>query len=148
MLGKFEGGCHISMNERKRRIAFIIGGMSRGGAERAISILANDYANRGWAVDIIMLLNNRCEYELHNEINLIPIIGPFRNRIAQLPTWISGIRQYLLVNQPDFVVSFIARVNIVTILSCFGYRGRLIVSEWNDPRNDGRSCIVRLATSI
>ena len=55
---------------------------------------------------------------------------------------------YLLVNQPDFVVSFIARVNIVTILSCFGYRGRLIVSEWNDPRNDGRSCIVRLATSI
>ena len=136
------------MNERKRRIAFIIGGMSRGGAERAISILANDYANRGWAVDIIMLLNNRCEYELHNEINLIPIIGPFRNRIAQLPTWISGIRQYLLVNQPDFVVSFIARVNIVTILSCFGYRGRLIVSEWNDPRNDGRSCIVRLATSI
>ena len=50
------------------RIAFFIGGMSRGGAERVISILANEYADKGWKVDILMLLSNQVGYELNSNI--------------------------------------------------------------------------------
>ena len=54
-----------------KRVAFVIGSMGRGGAERVISILSNSYIKKGWQVDIIMLLENRVEYELSDQINVI-----------------------------------------------------------------------------
>ena len=48
------------------KIAFFIGSLRRGGAERVISILANHYARRGWQVDILLLLENQCGYELES----------------------------------------------------------------------------------
>lgn len=40
------------------KITFFIGHMGYGGAERVISLLANDYCRRGWDTDIVMLLSN------------------------------------------------------------------------------------------
>ena len=39
-------------------IVFIIGGMQRDGAERVISILADDFLKRNWEVYIITALYN------------------------------------------------------------------------------------------
>ncbi|NPV51421.1 MAG: glycosyltransferase family 4 protein [Candidatus Methanofastidiosum sp.] len=134
--------------EETKRIVFLIGSMGRGGAERVISILANSYAERGWKVDILMLLNSRCDYELNHNVNVIPICNENKSRIRQLPNWISSIRKYVIENKPDRIVSFIARINIITILSCIGLKQRIIVSERNDPTADGRSIFVRLATHL
>lgn len=134
--------------EETKRIVFLIGSMGRGGAERVISILANSYAERGWKVDILMLLNNRCNYELNHNVNVIPICNEDKSRVRQLPNWISSIRKYVIENKPDRIVSFIARINIITILSCIGLKQRIIVSERNDPTADGRSIFVRIATHL
>ena len=40
------------------KITFFIGHMGYGGAERVISLLANDYCRRGWDTQIVMLLSN------------------------------------------------------------------------------------------
>lgn len=44
----------------KKKVIFIIGSLSRGGAERVISILANHYASKDWNVDILLLLSANC----------------------------------------------------------------------------------------
>ncbi|MFS0614941.1 glycosyltransferase family 4 protein [Lederbergia ruris] len=131
-----------------RRISFLIGSMRRGGAERVISILANNYAADGWNVDILTLLDDSNEYELNKNINLIPLGNSSKSRVTQLPAWIKSIRSYVIKNRPDRIVSFIARINIITLFSCLGLNQRIVVSERNDPKVDGRSKIVEFATYL
>ncbi|MFH0069896.1 glycosyltransferase family 4 protein [Peribacillus sp. NPDC056705] len=138
----------MNNNHNKRRIVFLIGSMRRGGAERVISLLANNYAERGWEVDILTLLDDNNEYELNRSINVKLIGKQGGSRIRKLPSWINSIRKHIIENKPDRIVSFIARINIITILSCIGLNQRIIVSERNDPKKDGRSALVRIATYI
>jgi len=132
----------------KMRIAFVIGSMGRGGAERVISIIANSYAEKGWNVDIILLLNSKCDYELNNNIRIIDISDSEKSRISNLPRWLFGIRRYIKTYNPHRIVSFVARINILTILANIGIGKNLIISERNDPKSDGRSWTIKIATYL
>lgn len=138
------------MNNRRdgKSITFLIGSMRRGGAERVISILANHYAARGWNVDILTLLDNSNDYELDSSINFSSISDEGKSRFRQLPSWLLSIRRHVKQKKPTVIVSFIARINIITILACLGMKQRIIVSERNDPTADGRSMFVNLATYL
>ncbi|MBY0158840.1 glycosyltransferase family 4 protein [Cytobacillus oceanisediminis] len=138
----------MQVTNSSNRIAFIIGSMGKGGAERVISILANRYASKGWEVDILMLLDDKCDYSLSNSINLIPIIKKGKSRFSQLPNWLSSIRKYVKNYKPNRIVSFVARINLITLLACLGLNQRILISERNDPAADGRSVFVRLSTYV
>lgn len=131
-----------------KRIAFIIGSMRRGGAERVISILANSYAARGWSVDIITLLDDSNDYILEDSIVVRQFGSKIKSRIRQLPHWLSSIRSYVKENNPEYIVSFIARINIITLISCMGLNKSIVVSERSDPRADGRSIFINFATRM
>ena len=132
----------------KKRITFILGSMGGGGAERVISILANHYAEKGWNVDILTLLDEKCSHHLYPSIDIISLANLSFTRIQQLPHWFFKIRNYCKVKKPEVVVSFIARVNIITILACIGLKQRIFVSERNDPAQDGRSLFVKMITNL
>jgi len=137
------------MNSNKsKQIVFVIGSMGRGGAERVISILANTYAREDWKVSIITLLDNKNDYPLDKSIELISFANKKRSRVSQIPKWIFGIRRYISKSRPDVVVSFVARINILTLVACIGLRRKIVVSERNDPKADGRSLFVRIATDL
>ena len=91
------------------RIAFFIGSMGRGGAERVISILANEYADKGWDVDILMLLANRIEYDLRPQINVISLVGSSTSYAKNAISWLTKIRKYVSTVKPDRVVLFVGR---------------------------------------
>lgn len=128
------------------KITFIIGGMARGGAERVISILSNYYAEKGYATDIIVMLTNEVGYRLHETTKIIDFTGKTKSRIKRLPYWRNSIRRYLKENKPDVVVSFVASINLITLSACKNLDVKLIVSERNDPKLDGRSKIVDFLT--
>lgn len=129
-----------------KKIAFIIGSMNRGGAERVISILANQFISVGYKVDIIMLLDNGVGYELSEKINLIDFTTK-RSRLNSLPYWLKEIRKYTKNNIPDTIVSFAARINIITLIATKGIKVPVIVSERNDPYSDGRSKLIDILTN-
>ena len=131
-----------------KHITFVIGGMTRGGAERVISILANYYAAEDWNVDIVMLLNNTVNYDLNSNINLIDMTVDSGSRIKSAPKWVTLFRKYIKENKPDVIVSFVARINIVVLLATLGMKIPVIISERNDPAADGRSKIINIATKI
>lgn len=131
-----------------KHISFVIGGMTRGGAERVISILANHYATDGWKVDIVMLLNNTVNYDLNSDINLINMTVDRGSRIQSAPKWVTLFRKYVKENKPDVIVSFVARINIVVLLATLGMNIPVIISERNDPAADGRSKIIDMATKM
>lgn len=131
---------------KTKKITFIIGSLRRGGAERVISILANDYISRGWEVDVILLLFNEVNYEINSKVNIIDFTFGDNSRLKRLPSWILNLRKYAKENNPDVVVSFAARINIITLISCLGLNKKVFISERNDPMNDGRSKFVVLLT--
>lgn len=120
------------------RIAFFISHVGRGGAERVISILANEYADKGWNVDIVMLLANDVENKLLPQIRTISLVGKSKKYINNAGYWLYNIRQYVRREKPDRVVSFVGRINALVLTATLGLKTPIIVSERNDPRHDGR----------
>lgn len=128
----------------KKRIAFILGGMGRGGAERVISILSNHYIQNGWEVDILMLLNNRVEYELHSNITLIDLSNEKKSRLRMLPYWLKSIRSYIKKTKPTVLVSFAARISIICLFAKMFIKVPIIISERNDPKADTRGRFAKM----
>lgn len=127
---------------QNKKITFVLGSMGQGGAEKVISVLSRDYAEKGWNTDIIVLLDNSVEYDIHPSTRIVDFSGSGQSRLKRLPYWLSSLRSYAKTNKPDVLLSFAARINLIVYMACRKFVPRLFVSERNDPRHDGRSIIV------
>lgn len=134
--------------KHKKKITFIIGSLGRGGAERVISILANDYIEKNWDVDIILLLFNKVDYKINNKVNIIDYTGKIQSRLLRIPYWIKKLHEYNKRENPDAIVSFAARINIISYFSMRKASKKMYFSERNDPLKDGRNKIVEILTKI
>ncbi|WP_146159190.1 glycosyltransferase [Alkalicoccus saliphilus] len=130
------------------KLVFILGAMGQGGSERVTANLANHFASEGREVDVIMLLNNLVEYNLHENIRVIDFTFPEKPYIRRVPLWIKHLRKYHRENQPDRIISFSAKINVIVLFALFFQRNKIIVSERNDPKRDGRGPAVRLLTHL
>ena len=126
------------------KIAFFIGSMARGGAERVLSILANHYIEKGWEIEIVMLLKNKVEYDLADQVKVIDMSGVSNSYLKNAGKWLKRIRAYLLSENPDCVISFVARINALVLTAAVGMKTKIIVSERNDPKHDGRSVAMQV----
>jgi len=132
----------------KKRLVAVIGSMRRGGAERVMSVVTNRLAEKGWEVWIAALLTDENEYELNENVHFVDFSGKCESRIKRLPYWIKSIRHLVKTVKPDTVLSFIARINVITLLSLFGLKQRIVVSERNDPRFDRRGRLGDIMTKL
>lgn len=123
-----------------KKIFFFIGGMGWGGAERVIGNLADFYVKKDYDVTIVTLLYSDVAYELNKKIKIVNLVGPKKNYFKNVHFWIKGIKRLIKVEKPDIAVSFVCRINLLVILSMLFMkkRPRLVISERNDPRYDGR----------
>lgn len=125
------------------KILFFIGGMERGGAERVISILANNYAEKGHSVEIGLLLSEKVQYQLHKDIKIIDFTCSNKSYIRNVPRWILNIRKHISISKPDCIVSFVGRINMLVLTSTIGFNIPIVVSERNDPKHDGRGKLLQ-----
>ena len=132
--------------DTQKKIVFFLGSMNRGGAERVISILSKEYAKRGWKTDICALLFNSVEYELHPDTVFHDLTGGNASRIRRFPYWLKNIRKFVKEENPDVIVSFAARINVLVLLACMGSHKKIVVSERNDPTHDGRGFFTKVLT--
>ena len=125
------------------KISFFIGSMGRGGAERVISILANYYAEKDCDVDIVLLLNNKVNYNLHPKIRIVDLTSN-GSYIKNIPYWFRNIRKYVKNEKPNKIVSFVGRINMLVLTATMGLYVPVIVSERNDPKHDGRGKVLEI----
>ena len=133
---------------KQKKITFFLGGMTRGGAERVISILSKEYARRGWKTDIGVLLSARLEYEIDETTNFLDFTGESGSTIKRIPYWLRTIREYVKREKPDVIVSFLAKINAFVQLACLGLEVEIIVSERNDPRHEKRELPIRILNAL
>ena len=117
----------------KKTIVFVITAMSRGGAERVISVLSNHYVNAGYNVSIVMLWHNHVEYELDSKIKIVDLSNDKIHPMMRLFSVTRKLRKYLKNTKPHAVVSFIAQNNLIAGIACRGINTRFIPSERLDP---------------
>ena len=128
----------------KKKISFIINGLRRSGAERVLFSLACYCLKLGYDVEIVMLLYHEVEFDIPEGIKVVDLAGSTTSRAKRLPYWLKSLKRYFKERKPDVVVSFIVRVNVLTLLSVKDKNIKVIVSERNDPRNDSRTKPIKM----
>lgn len=123
-----------------KKIVFLMGGMGRGGAERVVSILSKHYCDMGHSVDICMLLNNENDgYIIDNRVNIIDMShSNISNTVIKWIRRLKAVRKYIQQCQPNIIIPFLAKTNVILILSLIGINKkvyRIIASERIDPYN-------------
>lgn len=126
-----------------KKILFVIGDMERGGAQRVVSILANNLCEE-YNVSIGVLLENGSAYELNPKINILELGNGSRSYIKRAPRLVANLRACIKKEGYDLIVSFVGRVNLVTIVANSFLGVPLIISERNDPEYDNRNKLEKM----
>ena len=104
-----------------------------------MSIMANYWAVRGNSVTLITLDSKDSDfYYLHPDINRIAlnVMGDSANHwqaIINSGYRIKVLRREIKKANPDIVISFLDKMNVLTLLATFGLHVKVIVSERIDP---------------
>jgi glycosyltransferase involved in cell wall biosynthesis len=121
------------------RIALVISSLGAGGAERVMITLANHWAASGRAVTLLTFAppGSRPYYAVDPRVSLreLDVVASSRRwrSLHQSLRRIFVLRREIRAIQPDVVISFLAKINIVTVLATRGLEVGVIVSERNNP---------------
>ena len=112
------------------KIEFFVGEFSEGGAERVISILANELASRGHEVAILKYFNSINYYKTDERvrINSLEELTGTKSKFKN----ISYLHRHLKSFDGVFV-SFLAPFNILALIANMGNKTPIVVADRNDP---------------
>lgn len=116
------------------KITFVTSTLTSGGSERVMSILANELANRGHDVSIILLRAPKVFYPIDDAVKLY-FAQDFSKNIMGKALW---LRKHIKKERPDVVIPFMTSVYCVTIFALLGVGVPIISSERIDPRFSNR----------
>lgn len=114
------------------KISFVTSTLHSGGAERVISLLANEMSRRNNSVEIICFNRQDIFYQIECQVEIVflEVEAKTQNLIKKI-LW---FRSYIKKNKPDVVIPFMTDVYSVTLLSLVGVNIPIISSERIDPR--------------
>lgn len=114
------------------KLSFVTANLGSGGAERVTSLLANQFCQKGYDVEIIFFRDRLIFYELDSRVKVV-VIGEecHSNAMWRKVLW---LRNYVEKTKPDVVIPFRVSVYCTTILSLLGLSVPIIASERIDPR--------------
>ena len=121
------------------RIAFYIGDLGKGGAEHVIRNLAEYFYSQGVETYMVTKLREEDEYELSEGIErIIADITPEEEggRIHNLMARIRKLRRIWKEIQPDIIVSFIRKNNLMALASAVPLKIPVVVSVRSDPARE------------
>lgn len=136
----------------QKSIAFYIGSLSRGGAERVIVNLAAYFHSCGYAVALVTKEQSENEYPVPEGVTRIiaDIQGNeiSKNRIKNLFRRINKLRKIWKDVEPDHIVSFIKKNNFMAIVSAMGLHIPVVVSVRSNPSREYPDMLTRLLVRI
>lgn len=134
--------------KQKKHIAFYIGSLARGGAERVIVNLAEYFLSVGYRVTIVTKLMEQDEYDSNPSIEriLADIEGDeiSDNRVINFIARIKKLRNIWKRIKPDVIVSFIKKNNFMAITSSRFLHIPVIVSVRSAPEREYQERSMRL----
>lgn len=122
----------------KKKIAFVIGSLSSGGAERVVSNLANELIDK-FEIVIITFVESTPFYNLDNRIKVIACTQSIEKSSSAFQALklnyflTTKIIQILKIEHVNIVIAFITSANILSTIASIIHRIPCIISERNNP---------------
>lgn len=113
------------------KITFVTSTLTSGGAERVISLLANNFAERGYEVEMIALTSISPDYYSLNPN--VKFIHADKVSKGGLPGELWWFRRHIKKELPDVVIAFMEAVYEFVLLALLGTKVPVISSERLDP---------------
>lgn len=131
------------------KIAFYINSLGKGGAEHVVVNLAEHFKGKGY--DVVLVTSRRLEEEYEISDNIERIFSELteegviiKNRVVHFITRFKHIRNIWKKVNPDIVVSFIGKLNMMAVLTLVGLKIPLIMSVRSDPNREYKSKLMKI----
>lgn len=117
------------------KIVFVIPDMPGGGTERVVALLANEYAQKGHSVAIMLFAGNETAYALDERIEVISMAGASSGSLRVRIKRLRNMRKYFKRNKGCLIYSFSTIGTGFVVLSTVGLSRDMLVSERTDPNS-------------
>jgi glycosyltransferase involved in cell wall biosynthesis len=119
------------------KILIVAPSRKMGGIERALSVLANEWAYQGYMIIYVSCLKSEPFYQLHGNIEIVEPefkrVGGLINKFLFYPRLIFFIRLTVKKNNPDRVLVFGDWFSPITLLSLLGTKYPIYISDRTIP---------------
>lgn len=116
-----------------KKVVFVTGSLSDGGAEKVMSILASGCAELNADVTLVVLRNKKITYSVSEKVHLIQVA---ESKHFSMLNRIKALRKVIKDVDPDAVIPFLPIISLYTLLANTGLKKKLIFSERADPNID------------
>lgn len=130
------------------KLLFVNSSLSDGGSEKAMTLVANQMANLGHDVSMLLIRNKEVTYEPDSRIDVIQLSYTAKSKIGMLCQRLKLIRFYVKKISPDCLITFMWDVNVMTLIAAMGLSVKKVVSERAYPGSPERSVVSKIAPSI
>jgi glycosyltransferase involved in cell wall biosynthesis len=135
------------------RIAIVQAGLSAGGTERVVSLLAADRCRRGDEVHLFAFVaeNEPSYFDLDPDIVVHRLTDADKSQGGT--GWFKTLKRIARLRaefkrlDPDLVVSFLTKINILCLLAAVGLGIRVVISERNNPKVQNKHIAWRLVSA-
>lgn len=119
---------------------FHLNSLGKGGAERVVSLLANEFVKNGVEVTIATEWYSEEEYDLDAKVKRVHAglseEDETASRLAKQWIRVRNLRKVLQEERPDVLISFCVKANYRAMMASTGTGIPVIVSVRNDPKID------------
>ena len=119
------------MDASNKKVIFITGSLSDGGAEKVISILASQCADMGADVTLVILRDKPIMYYLSENVKVYQF--KYRSRDLKMIKRVRVLHRILCESESKTVIPFLPEISLYTLIANIGVGKRIIMSERADP---------------
>jgi glycosyltransferase involved in cell wall biosynthesis len=133
-----------------RRIAIVTAGLGAGGAERVIADISERWLAGGARVTIVCFdaPEDRIYHPMPPRVRILKLGIPGQGGSATVYARLRTLRAALRAIGPDVVVSFLTKINVLTLLATIGMKVPVVVAERNNPERQDAHVLWRLASRL
>ena len=132
------------------KILFYINTIQRGGAERVMVNLANQFDKDGYIVVFVTSFRTKGEYILNKSVKHISLekVKNERSKIKRNVSRIFKLRKICKSEKPDIMISFMAEPSIRSVLATVGLPVKNLVSVRNAPEQEYAGKLLRFCGKV
>ena len=142
----------INNNSTARKIAFYIGSLNKGGAERVFVNLAEYFLGQGYNVVMVTQYKKEDEYILDSNIKrVISDITPEEttgSRMLNFYRRMKKLRNVWKLEQPDLVLSCVGKNNFMTVVTTMFTKTKPVVSVVGEAKEEYPNALMKILANL